>query len=96
MQEAIDITTKLNELKPILTDRFNVSKIGFFGSYATGDQTEKSDLDLLVEFSRPIGWEFFTLEGFLEKEFGLSVDLVTIDALKARTKNRILNQVIYI
>ncbi len=54
MQEAIDITTKLNELKPILTDRFNVSKIGFFGSYATGDQTEKSDLDLLVEFSRPI------------------------------------------
>lgn len=96
MQQARDIETKLHELKPILTDRFNVSRIGYFGSYARGDQTEKSDLDLLVEFSKPIGWEFFTLEEFLEKEFGLSVDLVTKEALKERIKAPVLNQVKYI
>ncbi len=96
MRQPKEIETKLYELKPILTDRFNVSKIGYFGSYATGDQTEKSDLDLLVEFSKPIGWGFFTLEEFLEKEFGLTVDLVTKDSLKERIKAPILNQVKYI
>jgi predicted nucleotidyltransferase len=49
-----------------------------------------------VEFSKPIGWEFFTLEKFLENEFGLRVDLVTKDALKERIKTPILNQVKYI
>lgn len=96
MRQSRDIEAKLNELKPILSDRFNVSKIGYFGSFSTGDQTEKSDLDLLVEFSKPIGWEFFTLEKFLEKEFGFSVDLVTKDALRERIKTPILNQVKYI
>lgn len=96
MRQAADIETKLHELKPILADKFNVSRIGYFGSYATGDQTEKSDLDLLVEFSKPIGWEFFTLEKFLEKELGLNVDLVTKAALKERIKVPILNQVKYI
>jgi len=96
MQHASDIETKLIDLKPILANKFNVSRIGYFGSYVRGDQTEKSDLDLIVEFSKPIGWEFFTLEKFLEKEFGLRVDLVTKDALKERIKTPILNQVKYI
>ena len=96
MRQSIDIETKLQELKPVLLDKFHVSKIGYFGSYAAGGQTDKSDLDLLVEFSQPIGWEFFTLEKFLEQEFGLSIDLVTKDALKERIKRPILNQVKYI
>jgi hypothetical protein len=96
MRPSIDIETKLQELKPVLLDKFHVSKIGYFGSYAAGGQTDKSDLDLLVEFSQPIGWEFFTLEKFLEQEFGLSIDLVTKDALKERIKRPILDQVKYI
>ncbi len=96
MRQSIDIETKLQELKPVLLDKFHVSKIGYFGSYAAGGQTDKSDLDLLVEFSQPIGWEFFTLEKFLEQEFGMSIDLVTKDALKERIKRPILDQVKYI
>ncbi|CAD5279427.1 MULTISPECIES: nucleotidyltransferase family protein [unclassified Imperialibacter] len=96
MRQSIDIETKLQELKPLLSDKFHVSKIGYFGSYATGGQSDKSDLDLLVEFSQPIGWEFFTLEKFLEQEFGLNIDLVTQEALKERIKRPILNQVKYI
>jgi len=95
MQQARDIEIKLLALKPILTDRFNVSEIGDFGSYWTGEERQKSDLDLLVEFSKRVGWEFVTLEKFLEKEFGLSIDLVTKDALKERIKLPILNQVKY-
>ena len=96
MRQAVDIESKLQQLKPLLADRFHVSKIGYFGSYAAGKQTGRSDLDLLVEFSQPIGWEFFTLEKFLEKEFGLSIDLVTKEALKERIKRPILDQVKYI
>lgn len=91
-----DIEEKLKQLKPELADQFHVSRIGYFGSFALGLQNENSDLDLLVEFSQPIGWRFFTLERFLENSFGIPIDLVTENALKARIKNTILNQVNYV
>lgn len=90
------IQNKLLEIKPILANEFHVSKIGYFGSYANGRQTNKSDIDLLVEFSKPVGWGFFTLERFLEQTLGIPVDLVTKNALKKRIREIILNQVIYI
>jgi len=96
MLSKTDIENKLHKLKPVLTDKFHVSKIGYFGSYVYEQQTIKSDIDLLVEFSQPVGWGFFTLEKFLEEELGLPVDLVTKDALKDRIKETVLNQVIYI
>lgn len=96
MLSRTEIETKLQQIKPLLTDKFHISSIGYFGSYATGQQTDNSDLDLLVEFSEPVGWEFFTLECFLEQTFGLRVDLVTPGALKEQIKESILNQVRYI
>jgi len=96
MKTKAEIELKLQEIKPLLASKFHVSRIAYFGSYAKGIQTEKSDIDLLVEFSEPIGWEFFTLEKFLENTFELPVDLVTADALKDRIKMSILNQLRYI
>ena len=91
-----EIEFKLKQIKPELEGKFHVSRIGYFGSYAQGRQTDNSDLDLLVEFSQPVGWNFFTLERFLEKTFGLSIDLVTQNALKNRIKESILSQVHYV
>lgn len=96
MLSKLDIEHKLQAIKPVLADKFHVSSIGYFGSYSTGQQTDQSDLDLLVEFSQPVGWEFFTLERFLEKSLGLRVDLVTHNALKEHIKESILKQVRYI
>lgn len=96
MLSRADIETKLRLMKPELVEKFHVSRIGYFGSFASGQQTENSDLDLLVEFSEPIGWKFFTLEHFLEQSFGIPIDLVTKNALKERVKEPILNQVQYI
>lgn len=96
MLSKTDIENKLLEIKPMLVDKFHVSKIGYFGSFVNGQQTNNSDLDLLVEFSQPVGWGFFTLEKFLEQALGLPIDLVTKNALKERIKEPILNQVIYI
>jgi hypothetical protein len=96
MLTKLEIEHKLQAIKPMLTDKFHVSAIGYFGSYASGQQNEQSDLDLLVEFSEPVGWEFFTLERFLEQTMGLRVDLVTRNSLKEQIKESILKQVQYI
>jgi hypothetical protein len=96
MLTRVDIENKLKQMKPELAEKFQVSRIGYFGSYASGSNNENSDLDLLVEFTEPIGWKFFTLESFLEQKFGIPIDLVTEKALKERIKGPILNQVNYI
>lgn len=96
MLTRAEIELKLKQLKPLLADKYHVSRIGYFGSYANNNQHAGSDLDLLVEFSEPIGWKFFTLEGFLEQSFGVPIDLVTVNALKERIKEPILKQVNYV
>jgi len=96
MLNQAELELKFKEIQPTLIDTFHVSKIGYFGSYARGEQTPESDLDILVEFSQPVGWSFFTLETYLTQKLGLKVDLVTPNALKDRIKNQILNQVIYV
>ncbi len=96
MLTAIDIEKKLNELKPLIQKKFFVKKIGYFGSFATGDQTENSDIDVLVEFSQPLGWEFFDLSDLLERELNRKIDLVSIKALKAPLRDDILRQVRYV
>lgn len=91
-----DIILKLKELKPTLQKEFAVCEIGLFGSFSDGTFSEKSDIDLLVELDRPIGWKFFSLELYLEKVFNRKVDLVTKSALKEPIKTAILNQVNYV
>ncbi len=90
------ILLKLKELKPTLKKEFAVSEIGLFGSFSDGTFSEESDIDLLVELERPIGWKFFSLELYLEKVFNRKVDLVTKSALKEPIRKTILNQVNYV
>ncbi len=91
-----DILDKLRELKPVLKKDYEVKEIGLFGSFTDNTFTEKSDIDIIVELEKPIGWKFFTLEMFLEKTFGRKIDLVTKNALREQIKDRILNQVKYV
>jgi predicted nucleotidyltransferase len=91
-----DILNKLSDLKPILKRDFLVKEIGLFGSFSEDSFTDDSDIDILVEFERPIGWKFFSLEIYLENIFGRKIDLVTENALKEQIKDRILKQVKYV
>lgn len=91
-----DVEKKLKEIKPLLKKDYHVKSIGIFGSYINGEQNEDSDIDLLVEFEKPIGWRFFTLEKFLENVFKRKIDLVTKKALRKQLRKDILSQVIYI
>lgn len=91
-----DILTKLKELKPALSRDYAVKQIGIFGSFSDNTATEDSDIDILVELKKPIGWKFFSLEIYLEKVFGRKIDLVTRNALKQQIRDEILKQVSYI
>jgi hypothetical protein len=91
-----EILSKLSELKPILYRDYSVKEIGLFGSYSDESCSEESDIDLLVDLEKPIGWRFFTLELFLEGVFNKKIDLVTKNALKEPIKDDILRQVKYV
>ncbi len=91
-----DILLKLKELKPKLRREYAVKEIGLFGSFSDNSNTEDSDIDILIELDRPIGWKFFTLELYLETVFGRKIDLVTKNSLKYQIKDSILSQVNYI
>jgi predicted nucleotidyltransferase len=98
MKKIEDIRIKLERLKPVLKERYQVETIGFFGSYARGEQKEKSDVDVLVEFLQPNTidlFDFIELEEFLSKQLGIKVDLVTKSALKPMIKDQILKETIY-
>lgn len=90
------ILTKLAELKPALYKDYAVKEIGLFGSFSDESFSENSDIDLLVEFEKPIGWKYFSLEIYLESIFGRKIDLVTKNALKKQIKDRILKQVNFV
>jgi len=91
-----DILNKLNDLKPILHREYSVKQIGLFGSFSDNSYTDDSDIDLLIEFERPIGWKYFSLQIYLESIFGRKIDLVTKNALKEQIKESVLKQVKYV
>jgi uncharacterized protein len=96
MEFNIEVESKLKELKPILHQKFFVDKIGYFGSYSRNEQNELSDIDILVSFTKPLGWEFFDLQEFLENQLNIKVDLVSDKAIKEQLRHIILNSVKYI
>ncbi|PTX17785.1 nucleotidyltransferase family protein [Halanaerobium congolense] len=89
-----DLKKKLRDLKPILEKNYKVKSIGLFGSFARNEANEDSDVDILVQFSEDIGWEFIDLKQFLEESLEREVDLVTVEALKSELKEEILRDVI--
>lgn len=96
MLTKTQILNKLSDLKPLLAKDFLVKSIGLFGSYSHETANESSDIDIIVEFEKPIGWKFFTLELYLESIFNRKVDLVTKDALKNQIKDKILKEVNFV
>ncbi|PWR74518.1 DNA polymerase III subunit beta [Methanospirillum lacunae] len=91
------ITSILQSLKPRLSERYHITRIGVFGSVTKGTQTDESDVDILVEFSDPPGlFRFMEIEAFLSDTLQARVDLVDVEGIKPRLKTRILSEVIYL
>jgi len=92
-----EIEQLLRHYRKDLEAEFGVSELGLFGSYARGEQTDKSDVDILVQFERPISlFRFIALEEQLSKIVECKVDLVTKKGLKPFIGRRILSEVVYL
>ena len=93
-QEIIKI---IRQKKPEIESRYGVQRLGLFGSYVKGRQKKKSDIDILVTFSRDIDlFEFLDLRKYLESQLQAKVDLVMETALKPAIGKRILSEVEYV
>lgn len=77
--------------------RNDISFCALFGSFARGEATKESDIDLLVRFSKPIGWKFYGIAEDLEDALGRKVDLATEKMLNKYIRESVLQdlQVIY-
>lgn len=92
IDEILDI---LRNNKGILAERYYVEEIAVFGSYVSGEYGQDSDLDILVQFSKPVGlFHFIELEDYLSTLLGIKVDLVSKKALKPRIGQNILNEMV--
>ena len=77
--------------------RNDISFCALFGSFARGEADEDSDIDLLVRFSKPIGWKFYGIAEDLQEVLGKKVDLATENMLNKYIRESVLRdlQVIY-
>ena len=74
----------------------NIKKAGIFGSYARGEQKKNSDIDILIEPPKGMGFAFFGINAELEKKLGKKVHLVTYKYISPYIKENILNDEIKI
>lgn len=97
MKDINEIIMILKELKPEIEKNFNVTELGVFGSFARNEQTETSDIDILVDYKK--GTSILTLGGLqymLSELFNTKVDIVMKKTLKKRIGKQILSEVIYV
>lgn len=88
----------LQEQRPILRDKYYVTKIGLFGSFARNEATPESDIDFLVETDAPLEKYIankYNLQDYLKNLFQRNVDLANPNSLKPLYKERILKQAVY-
>lgn len=84
-----EIEEILDSVKDLLKEKYTVKSLAIFGSFARGEQKEESDIDILVEFNKPIGLAFIELGDFLSEVLGVKVDLVTAEMVR---KNPLLKE----
>lgn len=97
MKSLAKVKKIIGDNRQVLKETYGVNLIGVFGSYTRGIPGKGSDLDMLVEFSKPVNFfEFIRLEDFLSELLGVKVDLVTKKALKPLIKNDILKETVYL
>lgn len=72
-----------------------IGSLAVFGSVARGEATDSSDIDLLVEFSRPVGlFHFAHVRRRLSELLGAPVDLVTVKALREEMRDQVMKEAI--
>lgn len=82
MVKLSEIKRLIEQIKPELIQRYHVRSIGLFGSVVREDFSPSSDIDIIVDFTRPIGIEFVDLANLMEERLQRRVDLVSRKGIK--------------
>lgn len=97
MKTRNEFVVALISLKGELESRFHVKSIGIFGSVARNENTDTSDLDLIVDFSEPVGmFKFLELRDYLRLALDTDIDLTTPRALKPAIRQTVEKDVLYV
>ena len=92
-----DIKHTILSIKPTLIAKYHVQSIGLFGSIVRDDFSfENSDIDILIDFSEPIGIEFIDIADLLEIKLNRKVDLVSKNGIKDKYFQQIKSEIIYV
>ena len=90
-----EVKQQLQTLKPTLKKRFKVETIDIFGSYARGEQTEKSDLDILVTYSEMVDLLLIAgLRRYLRRKLHMKVDVISKEFLNKYIKEQVLEEAV--
>lgn len=83
--------------KNALSERYGIKEIGIFGSYVRNEQTDKSDIDILVSFDRPVSLlTLSSAENYLSDILGLHVDIVPKEDVRPELRDEILSSAVYL
>ena len=96
MVDKEKILKTLQDRKSDFMARYHLKSIGIFGSFNREDFSEESDLDILVEFNRPVGMEFIDLADELEATLHIKVDLVSKNGIKPKYLSEIQKDLVYV
>jgi hypothetical protein len=97
MKTLEEIQQILRQNKSLLQENYQIAQLGIFGSYARGEQTEESDIDVLIDYEQaPTLFKLVELRDYLSNAMGMKVDVVTKNGLKPRIRERVLSEVVYV
>ena len=88
-----EILTKLREQKEWLAEQ-GIIDVRLYGSFARDEAREDSDVDLMVDLAKPIGWEFYGIEEELGRRLGRTVEMATEDAMHRLVLKRALAEAV--
>ena len=90
-----NILQRLRSHMPELQKKYPVGRVGVFGSYSRGDATEKSDIDIAVEITGPMGLSFVAMANEIEDLFGKKTDVVPLRSIKPEYLQYVQKDIVY-
>ena len=92
-----EIKNSISEKKELLISKYNIDDIGIFGSYARGEERNNSDVDILVNFSEPIGLlKLINMENYLSELLGAKADVVIKSDLRDELRDQIIKETLFV